>query len=193
MAAISSAIAIGTSVASGYAASRGARKQKKELRKGTNKAITAMDEGFEQQQNYLNPHRDFGLSEMEKLKDPNANFMASPDYEFRRSEGLRDTGNYFNMQGGGGNAMKGITNYASNLASGEFGNWYERTFRNAETGRQTSADLAGLAGNRASTVAGMQFRKGKYSADIAGQKYTNIGNSINSLGEGLMGIYGGMS
>ena len=189
MAAVTAAIAVGTAVAAGAAASRSARKQKKELRKGVNKAIGALDEGWEEQQNFLNPYREFGLEGMEALRDPVNNFYASPDYEFRRSEGLRDTGNMFNMKGGGGNAMKGITQHASDLASGEFGNWFNRTFAQSEVGRQTSADLAGLSGNRASTIAGMQFNKGKHAADIAGQKYTNIGNSINNLGQTLGGIY----
>lgn len=189
MAAITTAVAVGTAAASSAMASRSARKQKKELRKGTRKAIDALDTGYEDQKNYLNPYRDFGLQGMEALQDPLANFYASPDYEFRRSEGLKDLGNQFAAKGSGGNAMKALADYTSNLASGEFGNWYERMFRQSEVGRQTSADLAGLAGNRYNTEAGMQFKKGKYNADIAGQKYTNIGNSINNLGQNLMAIY----
>ncbi len=191
MAAITAAVAVG--VGSAYMQKRSADKATRALRQGQDEATAEQRRQYDQTRADLAPWRDAGANALEMLADPVKNFYASPDYEFRRSEGLRDTANMFNMRGGGGNAMKGITDYASNLASGEFGNWFNRTFAQSEVGRQTSADLAGLAGNRSSMVAGMQFNKGRQLADIAGQKYTNIGNSINNLGQNLMGIYGASS
>lgn len=190
MAAITAAVAIGAAGASSAMASRGARKARRDIREGTARAEGHLDEAYQDQQNYLDPYLQMGMRATGDLEDPTNSFYASPDYEFRRSEGLRDTGNMFNMRGGGGNAMKGITDFASNLASGEFGNWFGRTFAQAGMGQQSAQDLAGLAGNRGNIKAGMHFQGGRHMADIAGQKYTNIGNSINNLGENLMGIYG---
>jgi len=182
--------AVASAAGSSAIASRSARKQKREIAAGTGRAEDALTEAYTDQQNYLNPYVQMGERAVGDLADPTNNFYASPDYEFRRSEGLRDTGNMFNMKGGGGNAMKGITDYASNLASGEFGNWFNRTFAQAQMGQGSASDLAGLAGNRGNIRAGMHFQGGKHMADITGQKYTNIGNSFSNLAGNLAGILG---
>ena len=59
--------------------------------------------------------------------DPN-NFQLSPDYQFRLKQGLDSTNAGFAARGllKSGAAAKGITDYASNLASGEFGNAFSR-------------------------------------------------------------------
>lgn len=56
------------------------------------------------------------------------NFEASPDYEFRRSQGLDAANSGFAARGmlKSGAAAKGISDYASNLASGEYQNWFAR-------------------------------------------------------------------
>src|SRR5574343_2081022 len=55
-------------------------------------------------------------------------FFTSPDYQFRRNEGQRDIGNSFAARGGraSGNALKALAEYNSNLASSEFGNYFNR-------------------------------------------------------------------
>ena len=88
-------------------------------------------------------------------------FYASPDYQFRRSEGTRDIGNSFAARGGAlsGNALKALTEFNSNLAAGEFGNWFNRQGALAGIGQAaTGANAAlgtGLSGNIAGGLAGM--------------------------------------
>jgi hypothetical protein len=100
-----------------------------------------------------------------------AGFWASPDYQFRRDEGQRDIGNSFAARGGAfsGNALRGLTDFNSNLAAGEFGNYFNR--------------LAALSGiGQAATNTGVQA--GQQSAQ-------NIGNLLSNQGaaraSGIMG------
>jgi hypothetical protein len=88
-------------------------------------------------------------------------FFKSPDYQFRRDEGTRDIGNSFAARGGAlsGNALRGITDFNSNLASGEFDNFIQRRLQAAGLGgaatsqgvnaaNYTGANVANLLGNQ---------------------------------------------
>lgn len=57
-----------------------------------------------------------------------SNFQASPDYQFRLNEGLDAVQNSAAAQGTlhSGDTLRGITDYASNLASGEYADWFGR-------------------------------------------------------------------
>jgi len=77
----------------------------------------------------IDPNIDVGPTPLSGSPDDvMSRFYTSPDYEFRRSEGLRDTSNMMNNTYGlgSGNALKALTEYNSNLASGEFGDWVNR-------------------------------------------------------------------
>lgn len=113
---------------------------------------------------------------------PNFNaFMASPDYNFRRTEGMRGIEQSAAASGGAfsGNALRALNEFNSNLASGEFGNWFNR-----------QAALAGIG--QAATNATSQF-----GANAA----TNIGNNVmaagNARASGIVGqanaLTGGLS
>lgn len=55
-------------------------------------------------------------------------FEASPDYEFRQKEAARSANNYYGAKGvlGSGGAIKAILERASNLAAGEYGDFWDR-------------------------------------------------------------------
>lgn len=109
-------------------------------------------------------------------------FMASPDYNFRRSEGERDIGSSFAARGGAasGNALRALSEFNQNLASGEFGNWWNRTAARAGVGQTTASDLGRLGANASSNISGI----GQTAA-------TNIGNSLiggaNARASGILG------
>lgn len=74
------------------------------------------------------------------------NFLQSPDYQFRMKEGLDAVQNSAAAGGAGlysGNTLRGITDFASNLASGEYGNWFNRQTGLAD--RDYGADVANFA------------------------------------------------
>jgi hypothetical protein len=121
-----------------------------------------------------------------------AGFFTSPDYNFRRSEGNRDIQGTFAARGGAqsGNALRALTEFNSNLASGEFGNYFNRLTTLAGLGsastNQTAAygaQAAGQAGRNA-LIAGDARASG-----IAGRANA-VGSGIEQLG-GLAGYYFG--
>lgn len=101
-----------------------------------------------------------------------AGFFASPDYNFRREEGLRGIEQSAAARGGAmsGNALRGLTDFSSNLAAGEYGDYWNR--------------LAGLAGvGQTATSQGIQ----------AGQSFANqYGANTMAAGDArASGIMGG--
>lgn len=72
-------------------------------------------------------------------------FQASPDYAFRQQEAVQALNNYYGAKGalGGGGAIKAILDRASNLASGEYGNWFGRQLERQQADRgQYNTDAA---------------------------------------------------
>jgi len=101
-----------------------------------------------------------------------AAFFTSPDYTFRRDEGTRGLEQSAAARGGAfsGNALRGITDFSSNLAAGEYGNYWNR--------------LAGLAGvGQTATSEGIR----------AGQNFANqYGANTMAAGDArASGIMGG--
>jgi len=82
-------------------------------------------------------------------------FFASPDYQFRRDEGQRDIGNSFAARGGAfsGNALRALTEYNQNLASGEFGNYFNRQAALAGIGQSATGQTAAAGANAANNIA----------------------------------------
>jgi hypothetical protein len=117
-----------------------------------------------------------GRNALAELDDPNG-FTASPDYNFVRSEGIRDIGNSFAARGGAlsGNALRAITDYGSNVASGEYGNWFSRRLNKAGMGADTASNLGALGANTAAN---------------AGNAYQNAGEARSS---GILGKYGALA
>lgn len=98
-------------------------------------------------------------------------FFTSPDYTFRRDEGQRDIGNTFAARGGAasGNALRALTGFNQNLASGEYNNYVARLMQ-----------MAGLG--QAATTTGVQ----------AGQAAANnIGNALMAQGDARASGYMG--
>lgn len=76
-----------------------------------------------------------------------ARFYTSPDYNFRRTEGTRGIEQSAAARGGAlsGNTLRGLNEFNSNLAAGEFGNYFNRQAALAGIG-QTATGQAGNAG-----------------------------------------------
>jgi hypothetical protein len=114
---------------------------------GANEASNAMTEAgdraiaeearqFDLTRGDWQPWMDTGRDALNQLSNPRASFEASPDYEWVRGEGTRDIGNSFAAQGGSmsGNALRALTEFNNGLASGEFGNWFNRQTTRAGLG-----------------------------------------------------------
>lgn len=114
-----------------------------------------------------------------------AAFLESPDYQFRRDEGTRDIQQQFAARGGAqsGNALKALAQYNSNLASGEFGNRFNRL-----------ASLAGFAQQANSQGAQNAISTGRGVAqglqDAGSARASGLIGSANAIGDGIAGLAG---
>ena len=110
------------------------------------------------------PQNDNTATANDNTADPFAGFYASPDYQFRLSEGLKAIERSAAARGAlrSGATMRSIGRYAQGEAAGEFGNYFNR--------------LAGLAGvGQAATDSTSQA--GQNYANAASNAYTNAGNA----------------
>lgn len=143
---------------------------------------------FDINQGNAAPYQAAGVKALGNLADPNASFQASPDYAFRRSEGQRDIGNSFAARGGAfsGNALKALDQYNSSLASGEFGNWWNRQAGLAGVGQTANGQIGVLGQNASNNIAGNTIAGGDARASgllntagvLAGGARNGIGNYL---------------
>jgi hypothetical protein len=115
-------------------------------------------------------------------------FTQSPDYQFRRSEGMRGIEGSFAAGGMGqsGNALQALAEFNSNLAGGEFGNWWNRQSALAGVG-QAATDATASYGARHAENAGANamYAGNARASGIVGQQ-----NAINNGVNQLAGAYG---
>lgn len=125
----------------------------------------------------LMPWMDAGRDALTQINNPGNYFTQSPDYTFRRDEGTRDIGNTFAARGLGqsGNALRAVTEFNSNLAANEYGNWWNRQSSRAGLGQATATTLGGLG------------------ADSAAQTGNYLANQGNARASGVLGKYGALS
>lgn len=145
----------------------------------------------------LAPYRETGVNALGRLntlaEGDFSGFETSPGFQFRRDEGQRDIGNSFAARGGAfsGNALKALTEFNQNLASNEFGNYFERNARLAgiggaatNTGVYAGAQSAGNIGN--ALMAGGRARASGVR-DVGNALNAGIGNYLYGRGAGLFG------
>ena len=114
-------------------------------------------------------------------------FEASPDYQFRRNEGMRGIENSFAARGGAasGNALRALSEYNSNLASGEFGNYFNRQAALAGIGQTATNNTQSAAQNTGANVANLLGQQGQSRASgVAGQT-----NAWTNTLQGLLSSY----
>lgn len=110
-------------------------------------------------------------------------FYTSPDYQFRRDEGNRDINNSFAARGGAlsGNALRGITDYNSNLASGEFNNFYQRRLQEAGLGGAATSQGVNAAQYTGGNVANLLGQQGNARASGIVDQSNALTGGLNDL------------
>ncbi len=174
------ATAIVTSAVVGaYTSSRAADKSAKAIGSATDQATAEDRRQYEQTREDYSDWREMGQGAVARMQDPNA-FEASPGYDWRRSEGMRDMDNRFSVGGGGGNAMRALNEYNQQFASNEYGAWFGRQATMAGMGQQATAGTA-AAGDRASARIGQNYlTAGNARASGIQQKWGGINDAIQS-------------
>jgi hypothetical protein len=114
-------------------------------------------------------------------------FFESPDYQFRLDEGKKAIERSASARGmlGSGAALKASNDYAQNVASGEYGNWYNRLAGIAGVGQ--AATNTGIAAGQASTnnIINAYGAAGNARASA----YANTGSAINSGINNVLSAY----
>lgn len=116
-----------------------------------------------------------------------SNFFASPDYQFRKDQGMQGIERSLAARGlaTSGNALSALADYNSNLAAGEFGNYFNRQAALAGIG-QSAVNTATQAGaNSASNI-------GNYFQNSGAARASGIASSSNAWGNAL-GTIGGIA
>lgn len=115
-------------------------------------------------------------------------FFASPDYNFRRGEGTRDIQNTFAARGGGqsGNALRALAEFNSNLASGEFGNYFNRLTTLAGLGSAATNQTAAYGADAASQAG----RNALIAGDARASGITDRTNAVLGGVQNLAGLWG---
>lgn len=119
-------------------------------------------------------------------------FQASPDYGFRRDEGMRGIERGAAARGGAfsGNALRALTDFNSNLASGEFGDFVNRRLALAGVG-QTATNQGQSAGQNFSSQGANSLQNiGNARASGIANKANIWGNALGGVGQALGGWLG---
>jgi hypothetical protein len=118
-----------------------------------------------------------------------ADFVADPGYEFRRSEGQRGVEASAAARGGilSGGALRALSRYNSDFASNEFGRAFDRY--QSDLGNRYNR-LAGVAGVGQQAVASGNQASQNYTNERANST-NNMVNNAQSLGNVRASQYGG--
>jgi hypothetical protein len=158
--ALTTAVVVAGAAASAYSSKKAA----KTAQRGYDAAAGEQARQYDQTREDYAPFREAGVNALGRLgrasEGDMSDFYKSPSYEFVRGEGERDIGNSFAARGGAfsGNALKALTQYNQNLASTEYGNWWNRQAGLAGVGQAatggTAAAGASAAANRGNAMIG---------------------------------------
>jgi hypothetical protein len=109
-------------------------------------------------------------------------FFTSPDYTFRRDEGQRNIGNSFAARGGAasGNALRALSQFNSNLASGEFNNYRNNLMQMAGMGTAANNQTAQAGNQYAANLGNSQMAQGDARASGIMGAANSITGAINS-------------
>ena len=116
-----------------------------------------------------------GLSGREAQTEAFGRFEVSPDYEFVRSQGIEAGRAAAAAEGSlqSGGTLKALTEYGANLASQEYGNYYNRLSGVADTGLEAIGAQGSLRAGRGNLLADTGARAANLT-DAAGGRAVNV-------------------
>lgn len=186
-AAIPAVLSVGSSLYGASQQSKAAKKAAQASQAATDAAIAEQRRQYDQTRADNMPWHDAGVAALGRLNDPNASFQASPDYAFRKAQGLEAvTQNAaVNHLLNSGSVLKGLTGYGQNLASGEFNNWWSRQAGLAGAGQNANSLLANSGQNTANNIgSALTGNANNLASSYAAQAQANS-NMAGSLAGGL--------
>jgi hypothetical protein len=191
---------VGSAVIGAAASSAAASKGAKAQQRSANASISEQGRQYDQTRADNAPWQQSGVNALGRLNAAStgdmSSFNASPDYNFRRTEGTRGLERTAAARGGAfsGNALRALTDFNSNLASTEYGNWWNRQAGLAGIG-QSATNATTMAGqNAANNNSNALMAAGDARASgIAGQAnaWSNAASSLGNYAMYRDGGYGG--
>lgn len=137
----------------------------------------------------------YGLSAPSAGAPAAQGFTASPDYQFRQDEQMRALtarNAALGIQDSGA-AQKSALAQSGNLASAEYGNWYNRLASLAGVG-QTAANASANAGaNYASQVGNLGTNYANSVGNLATNNAANLASSYQNKATAQQGMYGSLA
>jgi hypothetical protein len=158
-------------LAGSYFQGQGARDASDASVAGIREGIAEQRRQFDLSRSDQLPWMQAGTAALGRLQDPTA-FTKSPDYDFVLGEQLRGVENSAAARGGlfSGNTGRALQERAANVASGEYGNWFNRNAALAGLGQTSAQSLGTLGQNNANNVSNLLNQQGNARASgIEGQ------------------------
>ena len=181
----SAALTAGTSIYGASKQASAAKKAAQANQQATDASLQLQRDQYNQTRADQEPWRQAGVGALGRLQNPLASFEASPDYNFRMSEGLKAVNQNRATAGllQSGSALRGVSDYAQNTAAGEYGDWWNR---------QSGLAGVGQAANNANQQAGSQYANNSQNAlmNNAGVQGSSYMNQANAWAQGLGGAAG---
>ena len=175
---------IGSAVIGGVVSSDAARKESHASERATNATVDEQRRQYDQTREDFAPWRESGQAALGRLdrasSGDRSDFFESPDYQFRVDEGNRNTENRFSVGGGGGNAMKALAAFNSNLASTEYGNWWDRQAGLTGQGRAATGATAAAGSAASANIGNAYMNNGRAQGNAAWGAAAGINNALNS-------------
>ncbi len=186
---IKAGLMIGETILGGIFGRNAEKKKRDALIAGRDRGNAEWNRSYNDVNQMYAPYRESGegaLGRMDRTMGGDmSDFNVSPGYNFRKSEGMRDVGNVFSGRGGGGNAMKALVDWNQNMATNEFGNWWDRNSGMADRGL---AATSGTAGARQNTASGISRNEMIAAGGIA-DSHSEQGAIMNNAMVGGVGNY----
>lgn len=154
---------------------------------------------YDQTRNDLQPYTQAGVNATNSLsgllglngQSSTAALQQDPSYQFRLNQGLDSVQSSAAGQGSllSGATLKALNNYASDYASTEYGNAYNRLLGVSQMGENAAAQV----GNTGTSVAQSVANNTMAGANATAQGILNANNATNSGASNLLGLGAGIA
>lgn len=190
-AAIPALVAGVAGVAGAAISAKAGSKAAKAQQTAANQQVAESRRQYDQDREDWAPWRSTGGAALARLANEygggTSSFEASPGYDFRRTEGLRSIDRERSARGllNSGAADKARMQYGDNLASAEYGDWWNRNLGLAGMGQNATAQTS-QAGQ---AYTGQINNAYQNAGNARASSYANTGSAINSGINNVLSAY----
>jgi hypothetical protein len=191
------AIVAGGAIIGGVMQNNAAGKAASAQQSAANAAIAQQELNYNRTQTNLQPYMDAGTNALSLMNQANSGdysaFNNSPDYQFALQQGLggldRSAAAKGSLYSGGHSAD--LLNYASGLASQNYGNWYNRLAGLSSQGQAAASNLGSIGNGQAAAIGGYLTNAGNANANAAINQGNQNANTIGQIGNVIGNYLGG--